>query len=532
MSTARGLRATRDPGGHWHLRRADDLDDSAPRVPPSATSAPLGREVLLAWHRALRERDWTAALEWPKALGARGEQRAGRAEALARACAEAAREALSWRGEVDRTLLLDTRRALARRGLAPMRQASALRRGAAWGLAMATWAACSLRLPWRGDRLGALSRWAVLHGETSTRTRHLLALCRTGTFDAIFLVGRPGIPLSRLMADWRPRVPGPLPPVHRIGRGLDALQAALRSAVAAWRLLAEEGSAPLHLPLRELAALAFRAAWGEVLATAWRRRGQSGGEAWFGHTGTADVDALEQAMRSGGATTLHLVHGVSVGLPFVARSDLAWFRSAADARWHRALGGYGRCLAPPAEPVLPAPRGTQLLVVGNLAHPMNPAGAEAAVREEAAVLAAARDAAGPAVPACWRPHPAFVGLPAAQQHWLLAQAAHLGFRRSVEGQALIADLLQARWVVCTPSTMLLELLLQGQVPVLWAGQSLAPESVPGAYPVRAGNAADLAAAFAALDDDDRREALREQALHALGPARAPRPGEALAEDPR
>lgn len=512
--------------GRWSARRAD-VPAGTPPLPAQPERIARGRAWLLEWHRRLLPRDAAAALEFPKAVGAiAGEARVGWCAFVGDACSSPGMDRVAWQGTPSDPELADAARAAMLAG--GRHRPARLRRALALVLATLTWLGAAARLPWRSALPETAGRWALLHGESSTRTRHLLARITAQAFDAVFVLGRPRAGLRRLRATLRAGAPAELPPIMLAGSLPTALGGMASALATAWRSLPEADAAPVPLPLRELGAIAFRIAWGRTQARAWQRLGPPGGEAWFGHTGTADVDALEQAMRAKGTRTLHVVHGLSTGLPFIARSDVGWFQCASDARWHASLGGYGACLAPDAgKPPLAVP-GDSLLVVGNLAHPMNPAGPDAAVRAEAEVLLAARGAAGAAVTGLWRPHPAFATLPGEARDWLRRQAAAAGFEEAPPGP-LAHCLARARWIVCTPSTMLVDLLRAGQVPVLWTPPGLAPESAPECHPLRARDVAGLAAAFAMLDDGAGRASLQDQAWRALGPSRPPRPGESLAE---
>jgi hypothetical protein len=210
------------------------------------------------------------------------------------------------------------------------------------------------------------------------------------------------------------------------------------------------------------------------------------------------------------------VHGVSAGLNFVGRSTLALFRCAHDAAWHARLGGYGACRSVAAARPDLRPQSGAVRVLTNLAHPMNVGWRAAGVAAEVEALQAvadALDAAGDAAPRLWQPHPAVAGLPPAHRAALDAAAEKRGFLRAGPGAGEAPQRL-----ICTPSTVALDLLAAGHLPVVLATQPLDPASALAHWPLLATDAATLTSACRRLDDAAATAAAWASAWERIGPA--------------
>ncbi|MBX3479458.1 MAG: hypothetical protein KF842_03595 [Caulobacter sp.] len=391
-------------------------------------------------------------------------------------------------------------------------------------LGLAAWARTILTTP-RGDPLPAnASLLAALHGELSNRTRHLIGLlAREAPGTPILLLGRPQLPLPALrQALAKEGLPG-----ASLVRPFD-LAAALAAAPAILRRLNDGARATRQAswrpPPRELAAICFRMMLGETQA-AWIRRtlGVGPRTVIFGHTGVADSHLLERALQARGARTIHWVHGVSLGLNFVAGSDLGLFQCGADARWHQALGGYGLAAALP----LPAPDqatgGEGWLLLSNLVHPMNPRFRRDGVAGEAALLeqvAAAAAIAGQ-TRLVWKPHPILRTLPAEVRDAIEARAAALGFSRWPHQGGDLARAKDFQLVLSTPSTVAIDMLRLGGLPLIVGGEDLDPMSAIAQFPLRAGTIEEIAAAARRLSDPAERSDLFAQAWAAVAPAAPP-----------
>ncbi|MDO9337784.1 MAG: hypothetical protein Q7T61_15425 [Caulobacter sp.] len=383
-------------------------------------------------------------------------------------------------------------------------------------LGIAAWARTLLFTP-PGDPLPDVPMVAAMHGEISNRTRHLIAALASGRPDApILLLGRPQLERAAFrQALSQAGVTGPLVRPFDMASALAALPAIMRRLAEGARHV---GAADWRPAARDLAAICFRVMLGETHARWVARHAPQGPRTVvFGHTGVADSHLLERALQARGARTVHWVHGVSLGLNFVAGSDLGLFQCGSDARWHQALGGYGQAASLPAEPPAPAAGGEGWLVLSNLVHPMNAEFRRHGVAGEAALLEAVAAAAG-AGRKVWKPHPILDSLDPSVRQAIEARAAALGFSRwpAADGLARAAEF---GVVVATPSTVALDVLKLGVLPVLFGGGGLDPASALAQLPLKADSAAGLTAAAAC--QIAARADLFAAAWTAIAPGRAP-----------
>lgn len=370
-------------------------------------------------------------------------------------------------------------------------------------------------------------RVIALHAEDTTRTRHVLQALGTGDrpVAGIILLGRVRLSSPQVRALW-PGSSGkttlhdlplviPMSPVACLG----ALADLPRQMVRGIRTATVE---PFVLPFREEVAIAFRLMLGLIAARWWRRSG-SGQEILFGHTGTADTALLEHAMQRSGARTVHLIHGQATGPNFLAFSDAALFRSHHDAEAYRALGCYGRCdIQPAARPDRRCgPSG--LLLLSNLAHPMNAGFREAGIADEVGLLRRVANVAralGPdAAPLLWKPHPVVAKLPAETQAELRSAAKAFGFVELDTDSQIEPVAAGSRWVVSSPSTVALDLLQAGVLCVLLDPQGTLLDTALRCLPVADSDGPELKELLLSLSGtgDYSRQFLG--AWEATGPAR-------------
>jgi hypothetical protein len=391
-------------------------------------------------------------------------------------------------------------------------------------IGLAAWFRTVLGVPF-ADRLDPSDLClAALHGEVSNRTRHLLlALSAEAPETPLILLGRPRQSMSGLRQAFagaglgNPRLIRP----YSLVDALKSLPAGLSRLSEGARILREASWRPDR---RALAAICFRMLMGETAAR-WARRqpGAKGRRVIFGHTGIADTDRLERALQSGGARTLHWVHGVSLGLNFVAGSDIGLFQCGADARWHQNLGGYGQTLSLPAKQPEPAPAGDGWLLLSNLAHPMNPDFRRNGTAAEEALLEAVSRAARlrGQTRLVWKPHPVLRTLPQDTQDRLNARARALGFAVWPHPDGELAHAANFALVVASPSTVALDMLRLGVVAVIHGAAAIDPMSALARLPFHTATAEDLAIAAGALCAPAARAEAFAAAWSAVEPGRQP-----------
>jgi hypothetical protein len=294
----------------------------------------------------------------------------------------------------------------------------------------------------------------------------------------------------------------------------------LRLLADGWR------EAPTHHYLpggREHLAIVFRVLLGAAMEQWWKMQAPKVDTVLFGHTGTADTSALEAAMQAAGAHTVHVVHGLATGPNFTGFSDAAWFRCGFDADQYARLGIYGTCLvqeAPAPQPV----RGREgIYLLTNLAHPMNPGFIARGPEDEIALLrlvaAAARDLGPQGQRVLWRPHPVLRRLPAEVSARVRDEARRLGFVEQDPAEPMGPAAAQARWVITSPSTTSIDLLVLGTLCVVVDLQESAAGPAPAQFPRPQAHAEARGALLRELDADATYSARFTEVWNSVRPAR-------------
>ncbi|KFN45084.1 hypothetical protein [Arenimonas oryziterrae] len=467
-------------------------------------------------------------LEFPKAAIGVGEVVVGYADLLAEACAKSADDVCEMPMPANYVSLRTVALALRARGCRVGGQAGRRFLDAARFLLASLVAGLLalfsvMRASVGNDRLPAQADVLfAMHGESSNRTRHLLSVLRQGSPPAgILVLGRPQASLARIRETWKKEAGVAMPPLARpfsLLALLASMPQSIRMLAQGFRLASEQEYLP---PARELVAIVYRVLLGAASAAWWRAGRFQARTVCYGHTGIADTTALEMEQQRQGVRTVHVVHGISSGLNFCGRSTVAVFRCGRDARRHERLGGYGQCRAHvAARPGLRSPP-TGVLLLTNLAHPMNPRSCAEGILDEACALRLAGEAVAVSTgqgPRLWRPHPTFTSLSEAQRMQLTEIAATAGFRKT-DGEEQLADLARSsRWLVSTASTAIVDLLGQGLLPFLLNWQPLDPDAALAHYPLHASDAAGLAALFKADSDMHYRQAMFERAWEEIQPS--------------
>ncbi len=341
----------------------------------------------------------------------------------------------------------------------------------------------------RPDAIANSRRLGAMHGEWSTRTRHLLKALPSAEppCGTILLLGRLTQSRARIAANLSAQPGGrDLPPlIVPMSAG-----SALKAMATDWPRLLLDGmrqvpQAPARLGFREWIGIAFRVWHGAAAARWWHAHGPRDCEVIFAMTGTADTTLLEQAIQADGGRTVHAVHGQATGPNFTGISDVALFRSAHDAAAYTRLDCYGACKVQRATVPETALRGdTGLLLLTNLAHQMNPEFRRNGMADEIALIRCAGEAARrlgqAALPLLWKPHPVIDSLADAES---VRQAARDAGFRELAGDAALAEAAAAvRWVVSSPSTIALDLLQLGILPLMLDPQGTLTDTAISSLP--------------------------------------------------
>jgi hypothetical protein len=329
----------------------------------------------------------------------------------------------------------------------------------------------------------------ALHAEWSNRTRHLLTRINVDLHpSAIVVLGRPKLALSTVIRRWKRELDREPPPLL-VPQSWASFFAVIRLLPCIFlRGFEELRRAPIRPTLREHSALAFRVFLGSVQQNWWQAHGVRDAEVLFGHTGLGDTTQLELEMQSKNCKTKHFLHGVCTGPNFVGFSDYAYFHCGLDARRYGELEHYRYCIAPPAR--LPSwKRGNRgILLVSNLAHPMNPGYRAHGVSDEVALLhfvVSLSEKMGPNASALyWKPHPIIKNLPINDQKLLREKAAALKIIELSSDQEWLTIASTVRWIFITPSTTIVDLLREGCLPLLLDWQGSAYDGVAAKLPIK------------------------------------------------
>lgn len=368
---------------------------------------------------------------------------------------------------------------------------------------------------------GQKAVFVALNGEWSNRTRHVLeAMGRAPPPQAIVITGRLRHSPARIAADWSTRLGCDLPPAFcpvSLSAALAAVPDMVALAGAGLRCAGSEA-----IPFYARLAMGFRVLLGAVSARWWQMEGPAARRVVFGFTGLADSTLLERAMQERSSETVHAVHGLATGPDFAGFSDVAIFRCGHDAAAYARLGCYGSCTVQPAPAAGPRRGGAGLLLLTNLAHPMNRHFRDRGEADEIAVLARVAEAARllgpPARPLCWKPHPVIASLPTAVAGRIRDVASGLGFEELPHGPGIGAQAARFRWVVSTPSTITADFMVDGVLCLVLDPQGTCGDDAPALLPRLGASAGEIAHRLRALDDDDAFGAEFARARDAVGPA--------------
>nr|WP_137676980.1 hypothetical protein [Parerythrobacter lutipelagi] len=364
----------------------------------------------------------------------------------------------------------------------------------------------------------------ALHGENSTRTRHLRSALAEAKLASktVLLLGRPtsGTATAARALD----------PDNTLGKARFVRPVTLGSVFAglpeAIRLLARGAGEVSRfrgpIAFRALLAIDFRMALGSAHACWWRKAatGLPVNSALFAHTGTADTSQLEQAMHAQSTRTVHLVHGTNIGWAFAGMSDVAVYPSGADARLGAKLPAYGRCMHLPLErPAVAAGNGDWALLT-SYTHLQNPSFAKLGSRPDCELVEwvrAVADSHGqdPAR-VLWRPHPQIDLVPDNERERLEQAVSEAGFTRW-PADLPYAALGEFSVAVSAPSTVLTDGLRLGQ-PVIIA--SLTPfqrDALYASHPLLIESVTGLHEAIAQVTNPKLRQEAFVKAWRAIEP---------------
>ncbi len=490
----------------------------------------LGSEAVARTYQQLKSSPAIWQLEFTKSISVRGEASLGYANILAANCCESVDKPQSIIVPTGYLSLRSCTRALTRRG-----------QTVAWAwiwpaidrlfftlaclIAMLTFfvvnIACLFEKSVTPAREGIL---LALYGEWSNRTRHVLGLLASApTAVGIIVVGRPTTSLGQIRKQWQGKLDVPVPPLCRpftVMSSVFSLPKAIQSLVQGFWLIPKLEYRP---PFRELVSIAFRVVFGASSQHWWEKHALLATSVVYGHTGLADTTMLEQAQQASGGATIHAIHGISNAYNFTGRSTRAIFRCGYDAKWYGSLGCYGDCDWSTLDCPAPCEPGSDITLFSNLSHPMNLYYLTQGCGEEKRLLkdvyATVRSIANFSdANVFWKPHPALAWYEPADFDSLRRYGQALGYSY-IESNSIEDALGNSRVVLTTPSTVVLEALQRGLLPIVLNWQGIKPSGALSRYPLMVNDSEELRNAIGlSLDSVVRRQKLFE-AWEGIAPAK-------------
>lgn len=326
---------------------------------------------------------------------------------------------------------------------------------------------------------------AAIHGEQSNRTRHIVNNL-PGDVSGIVILGRPRTGLNKL--ETQLGLSGVIYPMDVA----TAFKVLFASILACWRYGRALAKAPFPIPLRDQVAMTYRLHLGRVQARWWESYG-SANVVLFGHTGLGDSATLEAAMQDQGARTIHVLHGASHGWNFVASSTKALCQSGFDAKLTASLPDYQESMHIPMRRPKPKRGSKGILLFTAYSHPMNPSYQSEGIAADLRIMRLVADVAHSqtlSTKLCWKPHPAFHDLPQIDKDLLTKAAKDFGYTMRSE-QITAEDMTAFATVLTTPSSVLVDALRAGQLPVLVTKEDDPLRGMYAEYPLRASSFATV-----------------------------------------
>lgn len=371
-----------------------------------------------------------------------------------------------------------------------------------------------------------IKRVVAIHGELSTRTRHVLTAvsCANPPVEGIILLGRLRNHAKQIVCLWANAGYRNLPPII-VPYNSRAFFSALADFFPLWKAgFQASGTAPFPLSLMSSVATCFRVLQGAVMARWWSQQSVARGcEVIFGIDGMADTTLFERAIRREGGSSAHAVHGQLIGPNLFGFADVTYFRSNYDAKMMMDNGGYGQLTYQPADSVAPKRGETGVLLLTNLAHPMNSDFRTYGPIYELEVLTAVAKAANQlgdvAHPLYWKPHPVIESLPVEQASRIRTSALALGWQELPSGTLITEVASTVRWVISTPSTVVVDLLQAGTLSLVVDPRGTLLDTAISVLPVTKCNAEDIANCLNELENSEQFKRCFNETWRTISPSR-------------
>lgn len=359
----------------------------------------------------------------------------------------------------------------------------------------------------------------AVHGEFSTRTRHILE--HLSEPQALIVLGRPKRRARKLHSVLNPM--GTLTD-HRLlfpfswQAAAGSFRSALSLLSAGRRALTDAGFVP---SFKRMVAIAYRMILGTCHDRWWQHAGPHPSKLVLGHTGLADTSRLETAAQNTGTKTVHLVHGISLGWNFTGLSDIAIWQCGHDVAWHTQLGGYGEnsCQTTTRPPLLPSREIWQ--IYSNYAHPTHSAYQAEGLAAELRLISLVQETVETNTKVTWNLHPAHANLPPEVLKTLHHALDKADF--TVNTAPLAQDALRTTAIVLTtPSTIAIEALNMGKLPIVITSYPICLNTAAAALPLQASTPQELGLCLSQIADEANQAKLFEHAFDTIAPSRSRR----------
>ena len=244
----------------------------------------------------------------------------------------------------------------------------------------------------------------------------------------------------------------------------------------------------------------------------------------FGHTGLSDCSLLEKEMQKSETKTCHYVHGVSHGWNFAGVSDFGVFVCGHDAKLGKLLPAYGEAFHIKKHQPDFIEAGEKWALMTSYSHPMNPLYQDQGVSVDIEIIRdvvrglAQRNISVQEI--VWRPHPVIHSLPEPDKAALYRAVAELGLSTWPDKQPY-DSLKDFAGIITTPSTVAIDCLNFGKLPIIYAREPLDRESLYRQFTTYVEGDYSFDKCLEEISLKSRKQKLFKQSWEAINPSARP-----------
>lgn len=277
----------------------------------------------------------------------------------------------------------------------------------------------------------------------------------------------------------------------------------------------------IGVPFWERVKINIRFFQGYAYQLWWRELSPDVDHFILGHTGLADCSLLEKEMQKSGTKTCHYVHGVSHGWNFAGVSDIGVFVCGYDAKRAGDLPAYGQTRFLQKDRPAFIKTGKKWALLTSYSHPMNPLYQRRGVAVDIEIMRdvirglSAHNISGRDI--IWRPHPIIHNLPEADKTALFNAANDLGFSVWPDEQPY-DSLKDFEGIITTPSTVAIDCLNFGKLPLIYANEPLDKDSLYRQFSTYADRPEDFDLCLDEISVKSRKERLYKESWVAVNPS--------------